>query len=453
MAKNYKPYRCRACGNIFRSAKEKPQCTNKAENCNSRDVEPLSEEEYNEAKGKEPIAPSPLDPSRRFNDILRDMGLRQGREVITNVFFSGNTDDPLHLDNILKLAQVGHPQRKLIIAAWYGELPDKIKKKIDESKEDEEKEDIEEVNMDINKLKKRLKDRLDVQEYLKVLEYLDKPSQNQQIQHPKISFMPIPDGDGKMKMQKVEGAVDASAMMMMTMFQMMNQQQQQQTNMMVNLFKNTNNKDAEETLSKMKIELEKERSSMKDWMKDLQHAYETSNMKHAFQNEMKELRSYIEQNKGMGFSDEVKKMMETKEILLKFAEVEGLGKKEITNKDGKVNWGKLANNFLGTITNLAQAAKQQTPPLHSMQPMQVPTEIQGMGVTPEQLQQLQEQQNQPELVDFGVTDMPEIPEQPIPEPNVGEPTPQPPIEEPQKKKRGRPPKKKGLEDFGVGKSN
>lgn len=76
---------------------------------------------------KEVLATEPLmdklDPREAFLEILGQMGLKRGVEIITDVFFTGNIDDPAWLDSTLILANVNKKQREMLITRYYGASP------------------------------------------------------------------------------------------------------------------------------------------------------------------------------------------------------------------------------------------------------------------------------------------------------------------------------------------
>ena len=109
-------------------------------------------------------------PQERFMLMLRDMGIRKGRETVTNLFFGGDIDDPLWLDNALKSNGISVANRGMIISAYYGETlddlgivlsPDKKNKKKqsgqqdDDEESDDEMKEIEKMRRDMWADKKR----------------------------------------------------------------------------------------------------------------------------------------------------------------------------------------------------------------------------------------------------------------------------------------------------------
>lgn len=117
-----------------------------------------------------PISDMMATPQERFMSMLRDMGIRKGRETVTNLFFGGDIDDPLWLDNALKSNGISVANRGMIISAYYGETlddlgivlsPDKKNKKKqsaqrdDDEESDDEMKEIEKMRRDMWSDKKR----------------------------------------------------------------------------------------------------------------------------------------------------------------------------------------------------------------------------------------------------------------------------------------------------------
>lgn len=59
-------------------------------------------------------------PQDRFRRIVRDQGHNVGIENMTSVFFEGDTDNPIWLDDVLKLSHIPAKNREMIITAYYG---------------------------------------------------------------------------------------------------------------------------------------------------------------------------------------------------------------------------------------------------------------------------------------------------------------------------------------------
>ena len=78
------------------------------------------------------------DPQLEFKAILRDMGLKNKIESITKMFYAGNIDDPIHLDNCLKTAGIDAARRRLAVASYYGYVPDELKAESEQVDGDED---------------------------------------------------------------------------------------------------------------------------------------------------------------------------------------------------------------------------------------------------------------------------------------------------------------------------
>lgn len=81
-------------------------------------------------------------PQDRFRRIVKDQGYHVGIENMTSVFFEGNTDSPIWLDEVLKLSHLPAKSREMIITAYYGKTIRELGVNIELgfiSKKDEEK--------------------------------------------------------------------------------------------------------------------------------------------------------------------------------------------------------------------------------------------------------------------------------------------------------------------------
>ncbi|MCZ7404259.1 MAG: hypothetical protein O8C67_04920 [Candidatus Methanoperedens sp.] len=67
-----------------------------------------------------------LDPKEEFLAILKSMGIKRGVQVLADVFFSGDVNNPQHLDGTLVLGGVSLPQRRLIISRYFGQSPEQL---------------------------------------------------------------------------------------------------------------------------------------------------------------------------------------------------------------------------------------------------------------------------------------------------------------------------------------
>lgn len=67
-----------------------------------------------------------LDPKEEFVSILKSMGIKRGVQVVADVFFSGDVNNPKHLDETLVLGGISLPQRRLIISRYYGQSPEQL---------------------------------------------------------------------------------------------------------------------------------------------------------------------------------------------------------------------------------------------------------------------------------------------------------------------------------------
>jgi len=70
-------------------------------------------------------------PQDRFKKIIKDQGYRIGLDNLTNVFFRGNTDDPVWLDQSLILSNIPAKNREIIISSYYGRTLDELGIKIE----------------------------------------------------------------------------------------------------------------------------------------------------------------------------------------------------------------------------------------------------------------------------------------------------------------------------------
>jgi len=71
------------------------------------------------------------------------------------------------------------------------------------------------------------------------------------------------------------------------------------------------------------------------------------------------------------FTEELQRYKKFRELMLEFAEQEGLTKEQITNDKGQINWGSLLNRII-RLGEKALAMKQQQPPAMNFQ--EIPTE-------------------------------------------------------------------------------
>jgi len=77
------------------------------------------------------------------------------------------------------------------------------------------------------------------------------------------------------------------------------------------------------------------------------------------------------------FTEELMRYKKFREMMLEFAESEGLTKEQITNDKGQINWGSLLNRII-RLGEKALAMKQQQPPAMNFQ--EIPTESVTTGV-------------------------------------------------------------------------
>lgn len=67
-----------------------------------------------------------LDPRDEFLNILKQMGITRGIEVVADVFLNGNIDDASWLDSTLLLANINKKNRELILTRYYGQPFDEL---------------------------------------------------------------------------------------------------------------------------------------------------------------------------------------------------------------------------------------------------------------------------------------------------------------------------------------
>jgi len=195
------------------------------------------EKEVKEAAKKQPQVPekekkkseniASETPQDRFRRIVKDQGYNIGVDNMTSVFFEGNTDSPLWLDDVLKLSHIPAKNREMIITAYYGKTIKElginiesgfINKKEEEKKaEDAKKATSDESGMDEllkmsqDEMKESIKNEktllaiAQMKKMRKELEHDDKPKENQQQYQMKQVIRPLIK-DGKMIYNK-DGAV------------------------------------------------------------------------------------------------------------------------------------------------------------------------------------------------------------------------------------------------------
>ena len=164
-------------------------------------------------------------PQDRFRRIVRDQGYNIGVDNMTSVFFEGNTDSPLWLDDVLKLSHIPAKNREMIITAYYGKTIKElginiesgfINKKEEEKKaEDAKKAGIEDefdlLKLSQDEIKETIKNEktllavAQIKKMRKELEHDDKPKENQQQYQMRQVIRPMIK-DGKMIYNK-DGAI------------------------------------------------------------------------------------------------------------------------------------------------------------------------------------------------------------------------------------------------------
>lgn len=105
---------------------------------NEGDPEPEKAEEKPKKKKKEEqpkvqvaevkSKPMPsIDPNQEFIAILKGMGVKEGKaELISDVFFKGDINDPAWLDRSLVLGDLSTKHRELVITSYYGATPEEL---------------------------------------------------------------------------------------------------------------------------------------------------------------------------------------------------------------------------------------------------------------------------------------------------------------------------------------
>lgn len=97
---------------------------------NKKKEEPKVVPEKQEPKPKETPKEEPkgaLDPTEDFVKMLESVGIKRPKaELVTDIFFKGDINDPAYLDKSLVLADLGMKQRELVITAYYGASPEEL---------------------------------------------------------------------------------------------------------------------------------------------------------------------------------------------------------------------------------------------------------------------------------------------------------------------------------------
>jgi hypothetical protein len=118
---------------------------------NKREERKMAKEDKPE--GWSGTATGDYDPQMEFKSILKDMGLKNKIESITKMFYAGDIDSPIHMDECLKTAGIDVARRRLAIASYYGHIPDELKKDDGDSSDDDAKEAKKAKGKDVDPLK------------------------------------------------------------------------------------------------------------------------------------------------------------------------------------------------------------------------------------------------------------------------------------------------------------
>ena len=158
-------------------------------------VEPELKQEMAEVVEKKAEDPNILDPREEFLSILRGMKLSRGIEVVTDVFFNGDVDDPKWLDKTLSLGNIPIKTRELIMTRYYGMSPDAmgvemIPQSVMSAKAKEDKIEAEKIGKpttmdDVKQTQaKILRDRLEASNMRRMMDDLDKFENNKDAKPP-----------------------------------------------------------------------------------------------------------------------------------------------------------------------------------------------------------------------------------------------------------------------------
>jgi len=110
----------------------------KESNKETKEVKRMADDEGKKGKDWGGTSVPDYDPQQDFKAILKDMGLKNKIESIAKMFYAGDIDNPVHLDEVLKTAGIDTSRRRLAVASYYGFIPDELKAKTDGDNDDED---------------------------------------------------------------------------------------------------------------------------------------------------------------------------------------------------------------------------------------------------------------------------------------------------------------------------
>lgn len=110
---------------INEGGKDKPKKKEKESEVVAEKEEKQQEQKKDDQKRKE--SAGVLDPTDDFVKMLESVGIKRPKaEIVADIFFRGDINDPAYLDKSLVLADLGVKQRELVITAYYGSTPEEL---------------------------------------------------------------------------------------------------------------------------------------------------------------------------------------------------------------------------------------------------------------------------------------------------------------------------------------